>query len=95
MGEQSTLRITKPDTAQSERALVRLSGTSSLRAVCIKTKERKTVLHTIHGLIVSSCVVFLRYTHDSHGPLWVYTSRMVAERMVAPLGSTAEDHYDY
>ena len=35
VGEQSTVRITTPDTAQSERALVRLIDTSSLIAVCI------------------------------------------------------------
>ena len=35
VGEQSTMRITTPDTAQSERALVRPIDTSSLIAVCI------------------------------------------------------------
>ena len=36
VGDQSTMRITTPDTAQSERALVRFIDTSSLTAVCIE-----------------------------------------------------------
>ena len=35
-GAQSTMRITTPDTPQSERALVRLIDTSSLIAVCVE-----------------------------------------------------------
>ena len=49
-----------------------------MTAVCIKPKERKHVAHTIHVLIVPSCVVFSRSTRTTHhGPLWVYTSRIL------------------
>ena len=45
MGEQSTLRITNPDTAQSECALVRLIDTTSLIAVCIPSQEKSVAHH--------------------------------------------------
>ena len=75
MGEQSTLRITKPDTAQSERTLVRLIDTSSLIARLYQAKGEKTVLHTIHGLIVSSCVVFSRVPRTTHMVHFGFTLR--------------------
>ena len=46
VGEQSTMRITTPDTAQSERALVRPIDTSSLMAVCVDPWE--DLLRTCH-----------------------------------------------
>ena len=55
VGDQSTLRITRPDTAQSERAPVRLTDTSFLQAVCIMPKER--VAHVIHVLTASHLVL--------------------------------------
>ena len=72
--EQSTMRITRPYTAQSERALVRLVDTSSLQAVCIKPEESCTC-HTCIDC-VTSCVVLL-VLHAHHD---TRTSRMVAER---------------
>ena len=57
VGEQRTMRITTSDTAQSERALVRLIGTSSWEAVCIKP-WKDCCAHVIHELTVTSCVVF-------------------------------------
>ena len=89
VGEQSTMRFTRPYTAQSERALVRLIDTSSLQAVCIKPKESRTCHPCID--CVTSCVVLL-VLHAHH---YTRTSRMVAELMVAPLGSTAVYHRDH
>ena len=68
VGEQSTMRITRPCTAQSERALVRLIDTSSLQAVSIKPKESCTCHPCID--CVTSCVVLLvlhahHYTRSS------------------------------
>ena len=59
VGDQSTLSITRPDTTQSERAVVRLIDTSSssLEAVCIKPKESCTCHPCID--CVTSCVVLL------------------------------------
>ena len=48
VGDQSTLRITRPDTAQSERALVRLIDTSSLDSRLCQAKKR--VAYVIHVL---------------------------------------------
>ena len=89
VGDQSTLRITRPDTAQSERAFVRLIDTSSLEAVCIKPEESCTC-HPCFDC-VTSCVVLL-VLHAHH---YMRSSRMVAELMVAPLGSTAVYHHDH
>ena len=52
VGEQSTLRITKPDTAQSERALV--IDTSSLEP---SVSSQKRVAHVIHVLTASHPVL--------------------------------------
>ena len=61
-----------------------------------QAKERKHVAQTIHVFIVPSCVVFFRSTRATHhGPMWVYTSHMVAELMVAPLESTAVCPHDH
>ena len=78
VGAQSTMRIKRPDTAQSERALVRLIDTSSLEAVCIKPKESCTCHPCID--CVTTCVVLL-VLHAHH---YTRSSRMVAELMVAP-----------
>ena len=45
VAEQSTMRITRPPTAQSERALVRLIDTPSLIAVCIPSHEKNVAHH--------------------------------------------------
>ena len=89
VGAQSTMRIKRLDTAQSERALVRFIDTSSLQAVCIKPKESCTC-HPCTDC-VTSCVVLLVLGAHHHTP----TSRMVAELMVAPLGSTAVYHHHH
>ena len=52
MGVQSTMRITKPDTAQSERALV--IDTSSLKP---SVSSQKRVAHVIHVLTASHPVL--------------------------------------
>ena len=68
VGEQSTMRITKHDTTQSERTLV--IDTSSLEAVCVKPKESRTCHPCID--CVTSCVVLL-VLHAHH---CTRTSRM-------------------
>ena len=58
--------------------------------------SKRSVAHTIHALIVSSCVVSSRVLRRPHqGPFRVLTPRMVAERAVTPYGSTAVHHDDH
>ena len=62
VGDQSTLGITRPDTAQSERALVRLIDTSSLEAVCIKPRESCTC-HPRIDCVTFCVVLFVLHAH--------------------------------
>ena len=71
VAEQSTMRITKPDTAQSERALVRLVDTVILDGRLYP----KSMLHTIHEMIVSSSVVFSRVPRTLTWSTFVFTVR--------------------
>ena len=82
--ERTTLSSTERDRAQTERVRTRLVVHSPSPRQPSVSQVKKRVLHSIHGLIVSSCVVFSRVTRTTHMVhLWVFTSRMVAE-----LGST-------
>ena len=67
MEEQSTLRVTEPDTAriETERALVRLLDTSSVDSRLYQAKRQ---MHTIHAWIVPSFVVSARTIQVVPGP---------------------------
>ena len=87
VGDQSTSSTTERDSAQTERALARLVVHSpSPRQPSVSSQKR--VAHVIHVLTASHPVLSCSCcTHT--------TTRVVAELMVAPLGSTAIFHHDH
>ena len=88
VGDQRTISITRPYTAQSERALVRLIDTSSLQAVCIKPKESCTC-HPCVDCVTSFVVLLVlfarHYTRTSRtGPFFFHVFLFFPSLFVFP-----------
>ena len=77
LGEQSTLRITEPDTARTETERAPTSPDET-HLHDSRLYQAKRQMHTIHARIIPSCVVSARTVHvvleptlRASGPFWV------------------------
>ena len=77
-GERRTMRTTERDTAQTKRALLRESFDTS-SGISRVYPSKRSVAHTVHALIGSSCVLSSRVLRRPHqSPFRALFSRTVS-----------------